>query len=52
MTKYKVKKHPYLPIAIVRFTDKTVIMPAGIECHPETTLDDIIVEGDEENLEE
>jgi hypothetical protein len=43
MVKYKVNKHPYLPIAIARFFDKTVIMPAGIECDPETTLDDIIV---------
>jgi hypothetical protein len=43
MVKYKVEKHPYLPIAIARFFDKTVIMPAGIECDPETTLDDIIV---------
>jgi hypothetical protein len=53
MIKYKIKKHPYLPVAIVRFFDKTVIMPAGIECHPETTLDDIIViEDNEENLEQ
>lgn len=40
--KYKIKKHRYLPICIVKFANKTVIYPAGIECHPETTLDDII----------
>jgi hypothetical protein len=40
--KYKVKKHPYLPSCIINFTNKKVIMPANIECHPETTLDDII----------
>jgi len=39
--KYKVDKHAYLPAAIVKFSNKTVIMPAGIECHPGTTLDDI-----------
>jgi len=41
--KYKVEKHAYLPLAIARLYNKTVIMPAGIECHPETTLDDIEV---------
>jgi len=41
--KYKVDKHAYLPLAIARLYNKTVIMPAGIECHPETTLDDIEV---------
>jgi hypothetical protein len=41
--KYKVEKHVYLPVAIARLSNKTIIMPAGIECHPETTLDDIIV---------
>jgi len=40
--KYKVKKHPYLPSCIINFTNKKVIMPANIECHPETTLNDII----------
>jgi hypothetical protein len=40
--KYEVKKHPYLPVAIVNFPDGKVIMPACIECHPKTTLDDII----------
>lgn len=41
--KYKVDKHAYLPVAIARMHNKIVIMPAGIECHPETTLDDIEV---------
>ena len=51
MTKYKVKKHSYLPVAIVRFFDKTVIMPAGIECHPETTLGDIVEIATQEQIE-
>ena len=28
--------------SIVKLGDKFVIMPSGIECHPGTTLDDII----------
>jgi hypothetical protein len=40
--KYEVPKHNYLPKMIVRFLDKTYIYPAQIECHPETTLDDVI----------
>ena len=40
--KYEIKKHPYLCKAIVRFRDKTFIYPEVIECHPETTLDDIV----------
>jgi hypothetical protein len=40
--KYKVKKHAYLCVAIANFGNKHVIMPAGIVCHPKTTLDDII----------
>jgi hypothetical protein len=43
MKKYQVKKHNYLPIVILRFPTKTVIMPEGIECDPSTTLDDIEV---------
>jgi len=39
--KYHVEKHPLLCTAIVKFTDKFVIMPQGIECHPDTTLNDI-----------
>lgn len=40
--KYEVPKHKRLPVTIVRFINKTMIYPAQIECHPETTLDDII----------
>ena len=40
--KYEVKKHKYLPSVIVNFLSRKVIMPANIECHPNTTLDDII----------
>jgi len=39
--KYQVEKHPYLPVAILKLSGKTTIMPAGIECHPETELSDI-----------
>lgn len=41
--KYRVEKHPYLPVAIIRFGNKYMIYPAGIPCIPETTLDDIEV---------
>ncbi len=47
MLKYHVPKHRYLPNAIVRLGDKTYIYPAQIECHPDTTLDDIIVDVEE-----
>jgi hypothetical protein len=40
--KYKVPKHEYLPKMIVHFGDKTFIYPANIECHPKTTLEDIV----------
>lgn len=40
--KYEVPKHNYLCLAIVRFKDRYVIMPSGVECHPETTIADII----------
>ena len=43
MKKYKVSKHNYLPVAIIKFPTKTVIMPEGIECDPDTTFDDIEV---------
>ena len=39
--KYKVDKHNILPKTIVRFANKTVIYPSGVECHPKTTLEDI-----------
>jgi hypothetical protein len=41
--KYKVDKHPYLPVAIAKFGNIHMIMPAGIPCIPETTLKDIVV---------
>lgn len=40
--RYKVKKHDFLPIAIVRMGGKTLIYPSNIECHPQTTLEDIM----------
>jgi len=40
--KYKVPKHNILPVTIVRFINKTMIYPAQIECHPSTTLNDIV----------
>ena len=40
--KYEVEKHPLLPKAIIRLGGKFYIYPAQIECHPQTTLDDII----------
>jgi len=49
--KYKVPKHNILPVAIVRFISKTMIYPAQIECHPETTLNDIVVIESEEQKE-
>lgn len=41
--KYYIKKHRYLPKAIIRFPNKTMIYPEGIECHPKTALDDIVI---------
>lgn len=41
--KYKVEKHAYLCAAIVRYGDVYKIMPAGVSCIPETTLEDIEV---------
>jgi hypothetical protein len=41
--KYKVEKHSYLSVAIVKFGNIYKIMPAGVPCIPETTLDDIEV---------
>jgi len=40
--KYEVEKHAYLCIAIVQMGNIKKIMPAGIVCHPKTTLEDII----------
>jgi hypothetical protein len=41
--KYVLPKHNLLTKAIVKFGDKYVIMPHGIECHPKTTMDDIVI---------
>jgi hypothetical protein len=46
--KYVINKHNLLPKCIVRLGDRYVIMPAGIDCHPKTTLDDIIMIGEYE----
>jgi hypothetical protein len=46
--KYRIKKHPYLPVAIIRFPSKTVIMPEILECDPDTTLDDIEIINEED----
>ena len=48
--KYQVPKHRYLTKMIVRFGDKTLIYPEGIECHPKTTLDDVVEYLTEEQL--
>jgi len=48
--RYQVPKHSYLPKMIFRFGDKTLIYPAQIECHPKTTLDDIVEYLTEEQL--
>jgi hypothetical protein len=40
--KYEVEKHAYLCIAIVQMGNIKKIMPAGIVCHPKTTLEDIV----------
>ena len=39
--KYRVEKHAYLCVSIVKFGNKYMIMPAGVPCIPETTLEDI-----------
>jgi hypothetical protein len=48
--KYQVPKHKYLTKMIVCFGDKTFIYPAQIECHPKTTLDDVVEYLTEEQL--
>ena len=50
--KYEVPKHAYLPLALVRFGDKKYIYPSQTECHPETTLKDVIEILSEEQLEQ
>lgn len=39
--RYKVKIKFGEAVAIVRFKDKTLLMPKGIEVHPKTTIEDI-----------
>ena len=50
--KYRIKKHPYLPVAIVKLHNKTLIMPEILECDPDTTLDDIEVIDENKNENE
>lgn len=50
--KYKVSKHNILPKTIVRFVGKTMIFPEGIECHPQTTLNDIVEIQTEQQIQE
>ena len=40
--KYEVEKHMLLPKMIITLKGKTYIYPSRIQCHPNTTLDDII----------
>jgi hypothetical protein len=42
--KYIVRKHSSLCTSIVKFSTKCMIMPQGVECHPDTQLSDIIQE--------
>jgi hypothetical protein len=41
--KYYIPRWRGLTKAIVRFENRYVIMPHGIECHPKTTMDDIVI---------
>lgn len=50
--KYKVSKHNILPKSIIRFVGKTMIFPEGIECHPQTTLEDIVEIKSQEQIQE
>jgi len=50
--KYEVPKHNILPKIIVRFLNKTYIYPAQIECHPDTTLNDVIEILSEQQIEQ
>lgn len=49
--KYEVPKHSYLPVSLVTFGDKKYIYPSQTECHPQTTLQDIIEVLSEEQIE-
>jgi hypothetical protein len=50
--KYEVPKHNILPKMIVRLGDKTYIYPSQTECHPETTLQDVIEILSEQQMEQ
>ena len=50
--KYEVPKHNILPKMIVRLGNKTYIYPAQIECHPDTTLQDVIEILSEQQMEQ
>jgi hypothetical protein len=51
--KYQVEKHNILPPTIVRFVNKTVIFPSQVECHPKTTLNDVVeIKSEEQKQEE
>ena len=50
--KYQVEKHSILPATIVRFVNKTMIFPSQIECHPKTTLADIVEIKSQQQVEE
>jgi hypothetical protein len=41
--KYYLPRWRGLTKAIVRFENRYVIMPHGVECHPKTTMDDIVI---------
>ena len=41
--KYYIPRWRGLTKAIVRFENRYVIMPHGIECHPKTTMNDIVI---------
>ena len=49
--KYEVPKHAYLPVSLVTFGIKKYIYPSQTECHPETTLQDIVEVLSEEQIE-
>jgi hypothetical protein len=40
---YKVEVGEFTPVAIVNFLSKSMIYPQQIECHPQTTMDDIVI---------
>jgi hypothetical protein len=50
--KYEVPKHAYLPLALVTFRGQKYIYPSQTECHPETTLQDVIEILSEQQIEQ